>query len=124
MGGLGPLPLTSLLPQGLPDVQPRLVAVSKTKPAEMVMDAYSHGQRSFGENYVSVPAFARSGPVLIGVHAAPGALLPVRLLLRHDLGWCGLNKRLSWVLLGSRVAGKGIGLQSKLTVSYVFSLLA
>lgn len=58
VGGLGPLPLTSLLPQGLPDVQPRLVAVSKTKPAEMVMDAYSHGQRSFGENYVSVPAFA------------------------------------------------------------------
>lgn len=39
-------------------MQPRLVAVSKTKPAEMVMDAYSHGQRSFGENYVSVPAFA------------------------------------------------------------------
>ncbi|NXF43974.1 PLPHP protein, partial [Oceanites oceanicus] len=40
-------------PQGLPAVQPRLVAVSKTKPAEMVIDAYSHGQRSFGENYVS-----------------------------------------------------------------------
>ncbi|NXK66189.1 PLPHP protein, partial [Sylvietta virens] len=40
-------------PQGLPAVQPRLVAVSKTKPAEMVMEAYSHGQRSFGENYVS-----------------------------------------------------------------------
>ncbi|XP_062366544.1 pyridoxal phosphate homeostasis protein isoform X1 [Cinclus cinclus] len=39
-------------PQGLPAVQPRLVAVSKTKPAEMVMEAYSHGQRSFGENYV------------------------------------------------------------------------
>lgn len=39
-------------PQGLPAVQPRLVAVSKTKPAEMVLDAYSHGQRSFGENYV------------------------------------------------------------------------
>ncbi|XP_074020258.1 pyridoxal phosphate homeostasis protein isoform X1 [Numenius arquata] len=39
-------------PQGLPAVQPRLVAVSKTKPAEMVIDAYSHGQRSFGENYV------------------------------------------------------------------------
>lgn len=34
-------------------MQPRLVAVSKTKPAEMVLDAYSHGQRSFGENYVS-----------------------------------------------------------------------
>ncbi|NXT71097.1 PLPHP protein, partial [Chaetops frenatus] len=38
-------------PQGLPAVQPRLVAVSKTKPAEMVMEAYRHGQRSFGENY-------------------------------------------------------------------------
>lgn len=68
----------------------------------------------------------RWGPstVLIGVHAAPGAPLPARLLLRHDLGWCGFNKRLSWVLLGSRVAGKGIGLQSKLIVSYMFSLLA
>uniref|UniRef100_A0A8C6JK54 Pyridoxal phosphate homeostasis protein n=1 Tax=Melopsittacus undulatus TaxID=13146 RepID=A0A8C6JK54_MELUD len=39
-------------PQGLPAVQPRLVAVSKTKPAEMVIEAYGHGQRSFGENYV------------------------------------------------------------------------
>uniref|UniRef100_A0A8C6ZFW5 Pyridoxal phosphate homeostasis protein n=1 Tax=Nothoprocta perdicaria TaxID=30464 RepID=A0A8C6ZFW5_NOTPE len=40
-------------PQGLPAVQPRLVAVSKTKPADMVIEAYEHGQRSFGENYVS-----------------------------------------------------------------------
>ncbi|XP_060106934.1 pyridoxal phosphate homeostasis protein [Heteronotia binoei] len=39
-------------PQCLPAVQPRLVAVSKTKPAEMVIEAYKHGQRSFGENYV------------------------------------------------------------------------
>ncbi|NXA41710.1 PLPHP protein, partial [Eudromia elegans] len=39
-------------PQGLPAVQPRLVAVSKTKPADMVLEAYEHGQRSFGENYV------------------------------------------------------------------------
>ncbi|XP_009991552.1 PREDICTED: proline synthase co-transcribed bacterial homolog protein [Chaetura pelagica] len=38
--------------QTLPAVPPRLVAVSKTKPAEMVIDAYRHGQRSFGENYV------------------------------------------------------------------------
>ena len=30
----------------------RLVAVSKTKPAEMLMEAYERGQRSFGENYV------------------------------------------------------------------------
>uniref|UniRef100_A0A8C3TMB7 Pyridoxal phosphate homeostasis protein n=1 Tax=Chelydra serpentina TaxID=8475 RepID=A0A8C3TMB7_CHESE len=38
--------------QGLPAVQPRLVAVSKTKPADMVIEAYDQGQRSFGENYV------------------------------------------------------------------------
>ncbi|XP_072255243.1 pyridoxal phosphate homeostasis protein [Pyxicephalus adspersus] len=38
--------------QNLPAVQPRLVAVSKTKPADMVIEAYRHGQRYFGENYV------------------------------------------------------------------------
>ncbi|XP_068238066.1 pyridoxal phosphate homeostasis protein isoform X2 [Palaemon carinicauda] len=32
--------------------QPRLVAVSKTKPKERIMEAYSIGQRHFGENYV------------------------------------------------------------------------
>ncbi|XP_066964455.1 pyridoxal phosphate homeostasis protein isoform X1 [Macrobrachium rosenbergii] len=32
--------------------QPRLVAVSKTKPKEMIVEAYSSGQRHFGENYV------------------------------------------------------------------------
>lgn len=29
-----------------------LVAVSKTKPAESVIEAYKAGQRHFGENYV------------------------------------------------------------------------
>jgi hypothetical protein len=29
-----------------------LLAVSKTKPAEMLMEAYNAGQRDFGENYV------------------------------------------------------------------------
>ncbi|XP_044516802.1 pyridoxal phosphate homeostasis protein isoform X3 [Gracilinanus agilis] len=38
-------------PRDLPAIQPRLVAVSKTKPADMVIEAYAHGQRSFGENY-------------------------------------------------------------------------
>ena len=33
-------------------MQPRLVAVSKTKPAEMVKAAYEAGHRDFGENYV------------------------------------------------------------------------
>src|SRR5580765_618772 len=29
-----------------------LVAVSKTKPNELIMEAYEAGQRDFGENYV------------------------------------------------------------------------
>lgn len=31
---------------------PRLVAVSKTKPKELIIAAYKNGQRHFGENYV------------------------------------------------------------------------
>ena len=34
--------------------QPRLVAVSKTKPTELLQEAYDAGQRDFGENYVQV----------------------------------------------------------------------
>ncbi|KAI3436435.1 hypothetical protein D9Q98_005852 [Chlorella vulgaris] len=37
---------------GRADRLPRLVAVSKTKPAEAVREAYDAGQRVFGENYV------------------------------------------------------------------------
>jgi len=33
-------------------VQVQLVAVSKTKPAALLMEAYGHGQRAFGENKV------------------------------------------------------------------------
>ncbi|KAF7663925.1 hypothetical protein LDENG_00194580 [Lucifuga dentata] len=40
-------------PKTLPPVLPRLVAVSKTKPPEMVVEAYRQGQRNFGENYVN-----------------------------------------------------------------------
>lgn len=32
--------------------EPRLVAVSKTKPKEAIVAAYQHGQTHFGENYV------------------------------------------------------------------------
>ena len=32
--------------------QPRLVAVSKTKPVELLLEAYEAGQRDFGESYV------------------------------------------------------------------------
>uniref|UniRef100_A0A3Q4GVD9 Pyridoxal phosphate homeostasis protein n=1 Tax=Neolamprologus brichardi TaxID=32507 RepID=A0A3Q4GVD9_NEOBR len=41
-------------PKTLPAVPPRLVAVSKTKPPEMVVEAYKQGQRNFGENYVNL----------------------------------------------------------------------
>ncbi|KAL3268166.1 hypothetical protein HHI36_007293 [Cryptolaemus montrouzieri] len=34
------------------EVNPRLVAVSKTKPVESIIEAYEEGQRHFGENYV------------------------------------------------------------------------
>lgn len=34
-------------------MSPRLVAVSKTKPPDMVVEAYRQGHRNFGENYVS-----------------------------------------------------------------------
>ncbi|KAH9383737.1 pyridoxal phosphate homeostasis protein [Haemaphysalis longicornis] len=36
----------------LPGPIPRLVAVSKTKPKELVIAAYNEGQRHFGENYI------------------------------------------------------------------------
>ncbi|HRG01040.1 MAG: YggS family pyridoxal phosphate-dependent enzyme [Bacteroidia bacterium] len=39
--------ITSQLPE-----QVTLVAVSKTKPNEMLLEAYNAGQRDFGENYV------------------------------------------------------------------------
>jgi len=38
--------------QELQEVQPRLVAVSKTKSKELIIKAYEYGQRNFGENYV------------------------------------------------------------------------
>ncbi|KAM7360094.1 pyridoxal phosphate homeostasis protein isoform 1-T2 [Cochliomyia hominivorax] len=39
-------------PKELKGNKPLLVAVSKTKPVEMIIDAYSVGQRHFGENYI------------------------------------------------------------------------
>ncbi|KAH8417574.1 hypothetical protein KR222_002028 [Zaprionus bogoriensis] len=39
-------------PQDLETAKPMLVAVSKTKPAECIIEAYKAGQRHFGENYV------------------------------------------------------------------------
>uniref|UniRef100_A0A5F8GY78 Alanine racemase N-terminal domain-containing protein n=1 Tax=Monodelphis domestica TaxID=13616 RepID=A0A5F8GY78_MONDO len=57
--GLAPLAVKEQVQQSavrrsldIPAIQPRLVAVSKTKHADMVTEAYAHGQRSFGENCV------------------------------------------------------------------------
>jgi hypothetical protein len=43
---------TRARPPELSRVNPRLVAVSKTKPASLVAEVYQLGQRHFGENYV------------------------------------------------------------------------
>ncbi|XP_069341363.1 pyridoxal phosphate homeostasis protein isoform X3 [Eulemur rufifrons] len=52
-------------PRDLPAIQPRLVAVSKTKPADMVIEAYNHGQRTFGENYVQELLEKASNPKIL-----------------------------------------------------------
>lgn len=41
-----------ILFQNGPNIKPKLVAVSKTKPKELIYAAYEYGQRHFGENYV------------------------------------------------------------------------
>lgn len=46
-------------------LQVRLVAVSKTKPAELIQEAYDAGQRDFGENYVQVHAATALGILLL-----------------------------------------------------------
>lgn len=55
--------------QELPKTAPRLVAVSKLKSLDYVIEAYDNGQRHFGENYVS--GFRRLnlwlGGVVLGV---------------------------------------------------------
>uniref|UniRef100_A0A0K8TTC5 Pyridoxal phosphate homeostasis protein n=1 Tax=Tabanus bromius TaxID=304241 RepID=A0A0K8TTC5_TABBR len=45
--------------------KPLLVAVSKTKPVEMIVDAYSEGQRHFGENYVQELVEKGSNPLIL-----------------------------------------------------------
>ena len=46
---------------------PRLVAVSKTKPAELVLEAYHSGQRHFGENYVQELVVKSNHALLVGL---------------------------------------------------------
>ncbi|XP_068625591.1 pyridoxal phosphate homeostasis protein [Battus philenor] len=49
----------------LPQVIPRLVAVSKIKPASLVVQAYEAGQKHFGENYVNELADKASDPLIL-----------------------------------------------------------
>ncbi|KAL0860805.1 hypothetical protein ABMA27_009349 [Loxostege sticticalis] len=49
----------------LPQVAPRLVAVSKIKPAALIIQAYEGGQRHFGENYVNELAEKACDPQIL-----------------------------------------------------------
>ena len=49
----------------------RLVAVSKTKPAEDVQHAYAHGQRHFGENYVQELVEKAQNALIAGTNGCP-----------------------------------------------------
>lgn len=51
--------------QDLPHIAPRLIAVSKIKPASLIVKAYEAGQRDFGENYVNELADKASDPVIL-----------------------------------------------------------
>lgn len=44
---------------------PRLVAVSKTKPIDMILEAYRAGHRHFGENYVQELCEKSSSPIIL-----------------------------------------------------------
>lgn len=46
-------------------IQPGLVAVSGTKPADMVMEVHSHGQRTYRENYFQELLKKASNPKIL-----------------------------------------------------------
>lgn len=51
--------------QELTTFKPRLVAVSKTKPANLIIDAFDAGQKHFGENYVNELVEKASHPEIL-----------------------------------------------------------
>lgn len=66
-------------------VEPRLVAVSKYKPAADIMACYQHGQRDFGENYaaeLAEKAAVVSHPSLFGPWGTVGLMTQAR---SHDI---------------------------------------
>ncbi|KAL1513823.1 hypothetical protein ABEB36_003176 [Hypothenemus hampei] len=46
-------------------IKPQLVAVSKIKPAELIVEAYEEGQRHFGENYVQELQEKATSPLIL-----------------------------------------------------------
>lgn len=46
-------------------LNPCLVAVSKTKPADVIVEAYEAGQRHFGENYVQELEEKANNPIIL-----------------------------------------------------------
>ncbi|KAJ8709610.1 hypothetical protein PYW08_009614 [Mythimna loreyi] len=51
--------------KNLPQVTPRLVAVSKIKPAPLIVEAYEAGIRDFGENYVNELVEKANDPLIL-----------------------------------------------------------
>lgn len=49
----------------LPQIAPRLVAVSKIRPPSDVLEAYKAGQRDFGENYVNELYMKSNDPLIL-----------------------------------------------------------
>ncbi|XP_041985188.1 pyridoxal phosphate homeostasis protein [Aricia agestis] len=49
----------------LPQITPRLIAVSKIKPPKLIIEAYEAGQRDFGENYVNELAEKSNDPEIL-----------------------------------------------------------
>ncbi|XP_050357718.1 pyridoxal phosphate homeostasis protein [Nymphalis io] len=49
----------------IPQIPPKLVAVSKIKPVPLIIQAYEAGQRHFGENYVNELAEKASDPQIL-----------------------------------------------------------
>lgn len=58
-------PFNQLVFQAIKTKPPILVAVSKTKPAELILEAYATGQRDFGENYVQELKEKGTNPVIL-----------------------------------------------------------
>lgn len=49
----------------LPQITPRLLAVSKIRPASDIVEAYENGHRDFGENYVNELSLKANDPLIL-----------------------------------------------------------